>query len=134
MNYFFGSNKTSPSEDSPNIKKLLFDDNKNHQTPDETFYQNLKSELLKDHSDWNLAHDSEIVSIWLLNTNYSSSKVMKLKTNFKEKPELLFKLFCEDIYFTKKFADKLFLDWQLISDLDENNILCYCKNSFLSCF
>eukprot|EP01080_Neovahlkampfia_damariscottae_P008076 gene8076-12537_t len=124
MNYFFGSSKKS-SEGGPNIKQLLYEDLQNLETPDENYYQTLKSELLNDHEDWNLSHESEAVSIWLLNTKYTSSKVMRLKTNFKEEPELLFKLLSEDIYFTQKFADKLFLQWDLIKDLDQDNILCY---------
>ena len=129
MNFLFGSNKKTSTEGSPDIKSLLFDDLLNHDTPDEKFYSNLKSEILNNHEDWTLSHESEIVSIWLLNTEYKSSKVMKLKTNFKEEPELLYKLFCEDLYFTQKFADKLFLQWDLIKDLDKNNILCYCNLS-----
>jgi hypothetical protein len=125
MSWFYGKNETK--EEDP-ISIFWLKDKTNYEIPSQEMFDKFKVTVMSQENDgWTNKLNEENLKVWTKEASNSKVNMLKVSVDFDVDASYFHDMIKDDYFFLKASTGDLFLDWNMVNQIDENNIITYCK-------
>jgi hypothetical protein len=130
MSWFFGNTEKNKEEDPISIFWLK--DKTKYEIPSQEMFDQFKVIVMSQENDgWTNKLNEDKLKVWTKEASNSKINMLKVSVDFDVEASYFHEMIKDDYFFLKASTGDLFLDWNLVHQIDKNNIITYCKKSLL---
>ena len=131
MSWFgFGSSNNTQHQIDP-MEQFLLDDKTKYELPTKELFEKFKEIVKsKENDGWTQKLNDETLKVWTKEASNSKVNMLKVAADFDCEASYFHDMIKDDFFFLKASTGDLFLDWKMINQIDENNIVTYCTEFF----